>query len=231
MTSLHIAEHRRTARRAGLKYVTDGVDGISRQRAGKGWSFIGSDGVRISDPDERRRIKSLAIPPSWTDVWICPHPKGHIQATGRDARGRKQYRYHPRYREERDKSKFRRLMEMSEVLPAIREQVERDLCAPELSRRQILATVVLLLDKTLMRVGNDEYVKENRSFGLTTLRRQHVKVEGATLRFSQSRRPAECSWSSIIKERANKTKKGVPEPARPLAWSHPLCRASPSPHG
>jgi len=184
VTSLHIAEHRRTARRAGLKYVTDGVDGITRQRVGKGWSFLNAGGVRITDPDERSRIKSLAIPPSWTDVWICPHPKGHIQATGRDARGRKQYRYHPRYREERDKSKFRRLMEMSEVLPAIREQVERDLRAQELSRRQILATVVLLLDKTLMRVGNDEYVKENRSFGLTTLRRQHVKVEGATLQFS-----------------------------------------------
>jgi len=184
VTSLHIAEHRRTARRAGLKYVTDGVDGITRQRAGKGWSFSYSNGVRITDAEERSRIKALAIPPSWTDVWICPHPKGHIQATGRDVRGRKQYRYHPRYREERDKSKFRRLMEMSEILPGIRERVERDLRAPELSRRQILATVVLLLDKTLMRVGNDEYVKENRSFGLTTLRRQHVKVEGATLQFS-----------------------------------------------
>ena len=184
MDSLRIAEHHKTASHAGLKYVTDGVSGITRRRAGRGWAYYKPGRARITNPDQRKRINSLAIPPAWTDVWICPNPKGHIQATGRDVRGRKQYRYHPRYREARDNSKFRRLLEMSESLPTIRERVERDLRAPGLSRRQILATVVRLLDKTLMRVGNEEYLKENRSYGLTTLRTEHVQVEGATLRFS-----------------------------------------------
>jgi DNA topoisomerase-1 len=184
VVSLRTVEHRKTASAAGLKYVTDGVPGITRRRAGRGWAFYKPDGSRITDADQRNRIKSLVIPPAWTDVWICPDPRGHIQATGRDARGRKQYRYHPRYREARDTSKFRRLLEMSEVLPGIRERVERDLCAPELSRHQVLAAVVRLLDKTLIRVGNDEYLKAYHSYGLTTLRRQHVEVDGATLRFS-----------------------------------------------
>jgi DNA topoisomerase-1 len=177
-------EHRETARRAGLTYVTDGVPGIRRRRAGAGWAFYRPDGALVTDPAERRRILALAIPPAWTEVWICPDPAGHIQATARDARGRKQYRYHPRYRAARDHSKFRRILEFSEVLPAIRERVERDLGAPDLTRRQVLATVVRLLDKTLIRVGNDEYARENRSFGLTTLRGRHVQVRGATLRFS-----------------------------------------------
>ncbi len=172
------------AARAGLSYVTDGLAGISRRRAGRGWAFYGPDGVRITDPAQRKRINSLVIPPAWTDVWICPDPNGHIQATARDARGRKQYRYHPSYREARDKSKFRRILEFSEVLPDIRDRVERDLRARDLSRRQILATVVQLLDRTLIRVGNDEYARENRSFGLTTLRGRHVQIKGATLRFS-----------------------------------------------
>ncbi len=180
----HVVEHRKTANRTGLNYVTDGVAGISRRRVGKGWAYYYPDGTRITDRHERRRLNSLAIPPAWTDVWICPDPKGHIQATARDARGRKQYRYHTTYREARDHSKFRRMLEFSEVLPAIRERVERDLRGPDLSRRQILAATVRLLDKTLIRVGNDEYAKGNRSYGLTTLRRQHVKVEGSVLRFS-----------------------------------------------
>ena len=184
MASSRIVEHQKTATRAGLNYVTDGVAGITRRRAGRGWVFLKPDGARIADSDRRNRIKSLAIPPGWTDVWICPDPKGHIQVTARDARGRKQYHYHLQYREAREKSKFRRILEMSEVLPAIRERAEKDLLAPKLSRRQILATVVQLLDKTLIRVGNDEYAKENRSYGLTTLRTQHVQVEGATMRFS-----------------------------------------------
>lgn len=177
-------EHRKAASRAGLTYVTDGVAGISRRRAGKGWIFYRPSGSRITDPGQRRRINSLAIPPAWTDVWICPDPRGHIQATARDARGRKQYRYHPRYREARDQSKFRRMLELSEVLPLLRERAERDLRAQELSRRQILATVVQLLDKTLIRVGNDEYARENQSYGLTTLRMKHVQVNGTRLRFS-----------------------------------------------
>ncbi len=178
------AEHRKTATRAGLNYVTDGFAGITRKRNGKGWLFLSPKGARIVDADERRRILSLAIPPAWTDVWICPDPKGHIQCTARDARGRKQYRYHSRYREARDQSKFRRMLELSEAMPAIRNSVERDLGAPDFSRKQILATVVRLLDKTLIRVGNDEYARENRSYGLTTLRTQHAKVDGSKVLFS-----------------------------------------------
>jgi DNA topoisomerase-1 len=184
VASPRIDEHRMAATRAGLSYVTDGLAGISRRRAGRGWAFYGPDGVRITDSAQRKRITSLVIPPAWTDVWICSDPNGHIQATARDARGRKQYRYHPSYREARDKSKFRRILEFSEVLPDIRDRVERDLRARDLSRRQILATVVQLLDRTLIRVGNDEYARENRSFGLTTLRGRHVQIKGATLRFS-----------------------------------------------
>ena len=184
MESLRASEHRRSATRAGLRYVTDGVAGIRRRRSGRGWAYYAPGGERISDPKVRRRLNSLAIPPAWTEVWICPDPDGHIQATARDARGRKQYRYHPSYREARDRSKFRRMLEFSEVLPALRERVERDLRVGELSLRQLLATVVRLLDRTLIRVGNDEYARENHSFGLTTLRRRHVKIEGSMLRFS-----------------------------------------------
>src|SRR5438270_13680193 len=182
MPSLRAHEHRETATRAGLLYVTDGIAGIRGRRNGSALIFYPPDGSRI-DADERKRFDALVIPPAWTDVWICPHPRGHIQVTARDARGRKQYRYHSRYREARDRSKFRRMLEFSEILPDIRERVERDLRG-DLSRRQVLATVVLLLDKTLIRVGNDEYARENRSFGLTTLRDRHVQVRGANLRFS-----------------------------------------------
>jgi DNA topoisomerase-1 len=184
IASSRTVEHRKAASRAGLNYVTDGVVGISRRRAGKGWTFFFPDGARISDPTERRRILSLVIPPAWTEVWISPDPKGHIQATARDARGRKQYRYHTSYRDARDSSKFRHMIELSEVLPAIRGRAERDLRAPEFSRRQILATVVQLLDKTLIRVGNDEYARENQSYGLTTLRMKHVAVNGSKMSFS-----------------------------------------------
>jgi DNA topoisomerase-1 len=184
MDTPRFVELRETASRNGLNYVTDGLPGITRRRCGKGWAFYRPDGTRITDPLERRRISSLAIPPAWTDVWICMDPKGHIQATARDARGRKQYRYHNLYREARDHSKFRRMLEFSEVLPAIRARVERDLGGPELSRRQILAATVRLLDKSLIRVGNDEYAKGNRSYGLTTLRKKHVAVEGSRLHFT-----------------------------------------------
>jgi DNA topoisomerase-1 len=184
MISPRVDQHREAAARAGLSYVTDGVAGIRRERNGKGWSYYAPDGALVADPAERKRIKALVIPPAWTEVWICPDPAGHIQATARDARGRKQYRYHPLYRDTRDKSKFRRMLEFSEILPEIRERVERDLRARDLTRRQLLATVVCLLDKTLIRVGNDEYARENRSFGLTTLRGRHVEVKGAKLHFA-----------------------------------------------
>jgi DNA topoisomerase I len=184
MESVRGREHRSAATRAGLRYVTDGIAGITRRRAGTGWIYFAPNGTRIRDPEKRKRINSLAIPPAWTDVWICPDPDGHIQATARDARGRKQYRYHASYREARDRSKFRRMLEFSEALPRIRDRIERDLRAEDLSRKQMLATVVRLLDRTLIRVGNDEYARENGSFGLTTLRRRHVKVNGNELRFT-----------------------------------------------
>src|SRR6266545_5577928 len=184
MTSPRAHEHRQAAARAGLHYVTDGVAGIRRRRSGAGWAYYGPTGARIGNPHIRKRLNALAIPPAWTDVWICPDPDGHIQATARDARGRKQYRYHPQYREARDRSKFRRMLEFSEVLPILRERVERDLRAGDLTRRQILATVVRLLDKTLIRVGKDEYARENRSFGLTTMRGRHLEIKGAKLQFS-----------------------------------------------
>ena len=184
MGSPRATEHRKTATRIGLKYVSDGYAGITRKRVGTGWTYFAPNGVRIRDADKRRRLNKLAIPPAWTDVWICPDPDGHIQATARDARGRKQYRYHSSYREACDRSKFRHMLEFSEVLPRLRERIERDLAGDELSRKQVLATVIRLLDRTLIRVGNDEYAKENKSFGLTTLRRRHVEVEGTLLRFT-----------------------------------------------
>jgi len=177
-------EHRRAATRAGLTYVSDGFAGISRRRAGSGWVYFAPNGARIRDADKRKRLNSLAIPPAWTDVWICPDPDGHIQATARDARGRKQYRYHSSYREARDRSKFRHMLEFSEILPLLRERVERDLKSEDLARNQLLATVIRLLDRTLIRVGNDEYARENRSFGLTTLRRRHVQTSGDSIRFT-----------------------------------------------
>lgn len=178
------SEHRTAAQHAGLNYVTDGVPGITRRRAGKGWSFVRPNGKVIVEPKQRQRILSLAVPPAWTDVWICPDIKGHIQVTARDAKGRKQYRYHPDYREARDRSKFRHMFVFSEVLPAVRENAERDLRAPDLSRSQVLATAIRLLDKTLIRIGSDEYARANQSYGLTTLQNRHVQVEGAELRFS-----------------------------------------------
>lgn len=184
MSSLKHHEFCKTATRAGLHYVKDGFAGISRRRAGKGWSYRDEAGACISDPVARQRFNDLVIPPAWKDVWICPDPDGHIQVTARDVQGRKQYRYHPRYRTARDVSKFRHMLEFSEVLPALRDRVERDLRASPQSRRQLLATVVWLLDKTLIRVGNDEYAKENHSYGLTTMLKKHAKVTGTLLSFS-----------------------------------------------
>jgi DNA topoisomerase-1 len=173
-----------TARAAGLRYVTDAKPGIRRRRAGRGFRYLGPDGKPVRKPEVLARIRSLVIPPAWTDVWICARENGHIQATGRDARGRKQYRYHPRYRSHRDETKFDRMRDFSKVLPSIRAQVERDLSLEGLPRERVLATVVRLLEKTLIRVGSDVYARENRSYGLTTLRRRHVEVSGSKLQFS-----------------------------------------------
>ena len=176
-------EHVESAHAAGLRYVTDSMPGIRRQRRGRGFSYVGPNGKPIADPADLDRIRKLAIPPRWTDVWICPLATGHLQVTARDAKGRKQYRYHARYRDIRDETKFGRMIAFSEILQAIRERVERDIALPELSRDKVLATVVWLLERTLIRVGSDEYARANGSFGLTTLRRRHVAVSGAKLRF------------------------------------------------
>jgi DNA topoisomerase-1 len=173
-----------SAKAAGLRYVTDDVPGIRRRRSGpKGFYFVDPQGKTVKDPKEIERIKKLAIPPAWTDVWICPRPNGHLQATGRDARGRKQYRYHLNWREVRDETKFGKMTAFGEALPKIRERVERDLSLRGLPREKVLAAVVKLLETTLIRVGNKEYARQNNSFGLTTLKDGHVDIEGSKLRF------------------------------------------------
>jgi DNA topoisomerase I len=176
-------EHVESAHAAGLRYVTDDTPGIRRKRAGRGFAYFAPDGQLIRDREVLARIRKLVIPPAWTEVWVCPQPTGHLQVTARDARGRKQYRYHPRYRETRDETKFARMIAFSGILPMIRERVEHDISQPELARDKVLATVVWLLERTLIRVGNDEYARDNKSFGLTTLRRRHVAVSGDKLRF------------------------------------------------
>jgi DNA topoisomerase I len=173
-----------SARDARLRYVSDSRPGIRRKRAGKGFSYIGLDGAPIRDDETLRRIKSLAIPPAWEQVWICAQANGHLQATGRDAKGRKQYRYHPRWRATRDETKYAHMIAFGRALPSIRERVERDLSLPGLPREKVLATVVRLLETTLIRVGNEEYAKSNQSYGLTTMRDRHVQIEGTRLRFA-----------------------------------------------
>lgn len=169
----------------GLVYVCDDVPGISRQRHGSGFSYRAPGGQRLRDPGELDRIRRLAIPPAYTRVWICPRPDGHLQATGRDARGRKQYRYHPDWRVARDADKFDRMLQFGQALPRIRARVRRDLAAKPgsgVARDTVLATVVRLLDTTLVRVGNDVYARTNGSYGLTTLRNRHAQVSGSVLR-------------------------------------------------
>jgi DNA topoisomerase I len=172
------------ARSAGLRYVNDGDAGITRQRHGRGFSYRDRDGQPVRDRETLKRIRSLAIPPAWQDVWICPTPRSHIQATGRDSRGRKQYRYHPLWRVVRDEAKYGRTLAFATALPKLRRRVARDLARPGLPRPKMVAVVVRLLETTLLRVGNEEYARDNRSFGLTTLRNRHVRVRGSEVRFS-----------------------------------------------
>ena len=172
-----------SAEDAGLRYVSDAMPGIGRRRAGKGFTYIGPDGKRVADRRVLTRIRALAIPPAWTDVWICPIARGHLQATGRDARGRKQYRYHARWRTARDEAKYERMVAFGQALPRIRRRVEKDLSRSGLPRERVLAAVVRLLEKTRVRVGNEEYARENRSFGLTTLRNRHAEVGSSRIRF------------------------------------------------
>lgn len=168
---------------ANLRYVHDSHLGIRRVRRGKGVVYLAPDGAKIRDERELQRIRALRIPPAWTDVWICPDPQGHIQATGRDAKGRKQYRYHPRWRAVRDETKFERMIAFGEALPLIHQRTEEHVRLSGLPREKVLATVVRLLETTLIRVGNAEYARDNKSFGLTTLRDRHVEIDRATLRF------------------------------------------------
>jgi DNA topoisomerase-1 len=164
-------------------YVSDTEPGIGRRRAGRGFVYVAPSGRRLRAPAELARIRALAVPPAWKDVWICADPRGHLQATGRDARRRKQYRYHSRWRAFRDDHKYDRISAIGRALPAIRAHVERDLARPGLPREKVVALVVRLLESTLIRVGNAEYMRDNRSFGLTTLRARHLDVSGSKLRF------------------------------------------------
>jgi DNA topoisomerase-1 len=176
-----VAAEPEAARKAGLKYLNSGRPGIRRVRVGRGFGYEDHHGRRIVDPEVLQRIHGLVIPPAWTEVWICRHPQGHLQAVGRDARGRKQYRYHTAWRVARDESKFGRMLEFAATLPRIRRRVARDLREPGLGRQKVLAALVRLLDLSAIRVGNAEYARDNGSFGLTTLRNRHVRVNGSRI--------------------------------------------------
>jgi DNA topoisomerase-1 len=177
------ADPAEAARAAGLRYVSDGEPGIRRERRGDEVVFLNSRAGPVRDEATLARIRSLAIPPAWTEVWICRSADGHLQATGRDARGRKQYRYHPRFRASREETKYEHMLEFARALPSIRRAVAGHMALRGLPREKVLATVVHLLENTLIRVGNDDYARDNKSYGLTTLRDRHVAIEGGQLRF------------------------------------------------
>ncbi|MGA0597040.1 DNA topoisomerase IB [Enterovirga sp. CN4-39] len=196
----NIVDPKEAAESAGLRYVSDERPGIRRRRAGKGFAYLGADGRAVKDEKVIARIRKLAIPPAYTDVWICPHANGHIQATGRDAKGRKQYRYHPKFREVRDSTKYEHMLEFARGLPEIRAKIAEHMKLRGMPREKVLATVVYLLENTLIRVGNDDYVKQNKSYGLTTLKDRHVKVEGSDLKF-QFKGKSGKTWNLQIRDR------------------------------
>jgi DNA topoisomerase-1 len=179
-----VRDPKAAARSVGLRYVNSNGPGIRRVKRRKHFAYVGVDGRPVKDKDTLARIKGIVIPPAWTDVWISPIANGHLQATGRDARGRKQYRYHPRWREVRDEAKYGHTIAFAHTLPSIRRRVHEDLSLPDLPREKVLAAVVRLLETTLIRVGNDEYARENKSYGLTTLRTRHVQVNGERIEFT-----------------------------------------------
>jgi DNA topoisomerase-1 len=199
-SSENVVDPRDAAETAGLSYVSDEEPGIRRKKSGKGFAYVGPGGKKVEDKPTLERIRSLAIPPAYTDVWICARPNGHIQATGRDAKGRKQYRYHPAFREVRESTKYEHMIEFAKGLPAIRRTVDGHMSLPGLPREKVLATVVHLLENTLIRVGNADYAKQNKSYGLTTLRDPHVKVEGAELKF-QFKGKSGKTWRLSVKDR------------------------------
>lgn len=178
-----VAEAKEAAEEAGLRYVSDGRPGYTRKPKGDDFEYFDTEGKAITDEPRSLRIKRLAIPPAWTDVWICPSANGHIQVTGRDARRRKQYLYHERWREIRDENKYDRIIAFGKALPKIRRRVAHDLKLPGLPREKVLAAVVQLLERTFIRIGNEEYARDNKSFGLTTMKDRHVEVTGSKLRF------------------------------------------------
>jgi len=189
-----------SAKAARLVYMSDDVPGIVRRRAGRGFSYRDPEGVLVKDAETLRRIRGLAVPPAYVDVWICPLDTGHIQATGRDARGRKQYRYHPRWIEVRDQAKYDRLIAFAHALPAIRGRVEADIRRRGLDRTRVLASIVWLLENTFVRIGNTAYARENRSFGLTTLRSRHLKVEASAVRLKFTGKSGK-AWNLSLTDR------------------------------
>ena len=196
----NIIDARDAAESAGLVYVTDTNPGITRRRAGRGWGYTDAKGNRITDRARIDAINALAIPPAYTDVWICPNPRGHLQATGRDAKGRKQYRYHEKFREVRDGTKYEHMLDFARALPDIRARVDADMRRQGLPRAKVLATVVRLLETTMIRVGNVDYAKENQSYGLTTLRNRHVDVAGTELKFHFKGKSGK-TWKLSIRDR------------------------------
>ncbi|MFG3598278.1 DNA topoisomerase IB [Bradyrhizobium sp. RDI18] len=195
-----IVDPRDAAESAGLSYVSDERPGIRRKKAGTGFSYTRPDGSKPIGPDALKRIRALAIPPAWTDVWICPFPDGHIQAIGRDAKGRKQYRYHARFREVRESTKYGHVVAFADALPSIRETVREHMALGGLPREKVTATVVHLLETTLIRVGNDDYARQNNSYGLTTLKSRHVAIEGNEVRFRFTGKGGK-QWSLHVRDR------------------------------
>ena len=195
-----IVDPKDAAESAGLRYVSDARPGKRRAKVEKGFTYTRADGSRLSESDVLKRIRVLAIPPAWTDVWICPFAEGHIQATGRDAKGRKQYRYHARFREVRESTKYEHVVAFADALSSIREKVRQHMALRGLPREKILATVVHLLESTLIRVGNDDYAKQNNSYGLTTLKNRHVTVEGNEVRFRFTGKSGK-QWSLQVRDR------------------------------
>jgi DNA topoisomerase-1 len=174
----------KSAQAAGLRYVSDEIPGIKRVKTGADSRYIDPRGKPVRDRNTLNRIRSLAVPPAWRDVWICPLENGHLQATGRDDRGRKQHCYHPLWREVRDATKYERLVDFGKVLPKIRQRIARDLARPGLTREKVLATIIRLMDVAFMRVGNEEYARQNKSYGLTTMKDQHAEIRGERIRFA-----------------------------------------------
>jgi DNA topoisomerase-1 len=195
-----IVDPKDAAESAGLRYVSDDRPGVRRKKSGKGFSYARPDGTKLSDAHVLERIRSLAIPPAWTSVWICPFADGHVQAIGRDAKGRKQYRYHPLFREVRESTKYEHVVAFADALPRVRTKVRRHMTLRGLPRKKVLATVVHLLETTLIRIGNDDYAKQNKSFGLTTLRNRHAAVDGSEVRFRFIGKSGK-QWSLKVKDR------------------------------